>query len=105
MSVHPSLVIKNSLARSRNVLTRAERVALLKSLLEERILVFDGAMGTELYRRGVFTNRSYDELCLSHPDLVRAVHQDYAKAGAEVSDNVRSGNHQRIQQAIHRRTP
>ena len=34
----------------------------------------DGAMGTMLYARGVFINRCYDELNLSQPDLVRAVH-------------------------------
>ena len=31
------------------------------------VLVFDGAMGTEIYRHHVFTNRSFDELCLSEP--------------------------------------
>jgi methionine synthase I (cobalamin-dependent)/5,10-methylenetetrahydrofolate reductase len=44
----------------------------------------DGAMGTMLYARGVFINRCYDELNLSQPELVRAVHQEYLQAGAEV---------------------
>ncbi len=57
---------------------------MIQDLLAKGLVVFDGAMGTELYGRGVFTNRSYDELCLSLPELVRAVHQDYAAAGAEV---------------------
>ena len=57
---------------------------MIQDLLANGLVVFDGAMGTELYDRGVFTNRSYDELCLSQPELVRAVHQDYAKAGTEV---------------------
>ena len=35
-------------------------------------VVFDGAMGTMLYARGVFLNRCFDELNLSNPDLVRA---------------------------------
>ena len=52
--------------------------------LARRILVGDGAMGTELYARGVFINRCYDELCLSAPDMVRQIHEDYAKAGAEI---------------------
>ena len=46
--------------------------------------LFDGAMGTMLYSRGVFINRCYDELSLSDPDLVRAVHADYVQAGAEL---------------------
>jgi len=41
-------------------------------------------MGTMLYSRGVFINRCFDELNLSQPDLVRQIHQEYAKAGAEI---------------------
>src|SRR5579863_894641 len=44
----------------------------------------DGAMGTLLYARGVFINRCYDELNLSQPDLIRAIHHDYLQAGAEI---------------------
>ena len=48
------------------------------------MLVFDGAMGTEIYRHHVFTNRSFDELCLSDPKLIRQIHADYRDAGADV---------------------
>ena len=44
----------------------------------------DGAMGTLLYANGVFINRSYDELNLSQPDLIRNVHRDYLQAGSEI---------------------
>ncbi len=44
----------------------------------------DGAMGSMLYGRGVFINRCYDELNVSQPDLVRAVHTEYLQAGAVV---------------------
>ena len=44
----------------------------------------DGAMGTLLYAKGIFINRSYDELNLSQPELVRAVHHEYLQAGAEI---------------------
>lgn len=50
----------------------------------DRVLVADGAMGTMLYAKGVFINRCYDELNLSSPALVREVHQEYVKAGAEI---------------------
>ncbi len=46
--------------------------------------LFDGAMGTELYARGVFINRCYDELNLTDPDLILGVHEDYVRAGAEL---------------------
>ncbi len=39
-----------------------------------RVLVADGAMGTMLYGKGVFVNRSFDELNLTQPDLVAEVH-------------------------------
>jgi methionine synthase / methylenetetrahydrofolate reductase (NADH) len=61
------------------------RAGLLSRLLDpERVVVFDGAMGTMLYAKGVFINQCYDELNLKSPDLVRDVHSTYAKAGAEV---------------------
>jgi methionine synthase I (cobalamin-dependent)/5,10-methylenetetrahydrofolate reductase len=60
------------------------RETLLQRLLDpDAVLVFDGAMGTMLYARGVFINQCYDELNLRSPDLVRDVHKAYVKAGAE----------------------
>jgi len=47
-------------------------------------LLLDGAMGSLLYERGVLHTRSYDELNLSQPELIRTVHRDYRHAGAEV---------------------
>ena len=52
--------------------------------LDQRVLVCDGAMGTMLYARGVFLNRSFDELNLKQPDLVSEVHQVYLRSGADV---------------------
>jgi methionine synthase I (cobalamin-dependent)/5,10-methylenetetrahydrofolate reductase len=52
--------------------------------LDTRVLVCDGAMGTMLYARGIFLNRSFDELNLTQPDLVAEVHKEYARAGADV---------------------
>jgi methionine synthase / methylenetetrahydrofolate reductase(NADPH) len=47
-------------------------------------LLLDGAMGSLLYERGVLHTRSYDELNLSQPELIRGVHHDYVQAGAEL---------------------
>ena len=52
--------------------------------LNDRVLVCDGAMGTMLYAKGVFINRSFDALNLAQPELVSAVHQEYVRAGADV---------------------
>jgi methionine synthase I (cobalamin-dependent)/5,10-methylenetetrahydrofolate reductase len=52
--------------------------------LQQGVVVFDGAMGTEIYRHHVFTNRCFDELNLSDPKLIEKIHQSYCDAGAEV---------------------
>jgi len=65
---------------------RGGRKALnLRAMIEdERVHVFEGAMGTQLYERGVFVNVCYDELNLTRPELVEAVHCEYVEAGAEI---------------------
>jgi len=55
-----------------------------RNLLPGRVFVADGAMGTMLYAKGVFINRSYDELNLSAAAMVKHIHQEYVKAGAEI---------------------
>src|SRR6266851_4550730 len=52
--------------------------------LEDRVLVCDGAMGTMLYAKGVFINRSFDALNISQPELVGGVHDEYIRAGADI---------------------
>jgi homocysteine S-methyltransferase len=57
----------------------------MRALIDDgRVHVFDGAMGTLLYARGVFVNVCYDELNLSQPQLVQSIHAEYVKAGAEI---------------------
>ncbi len=46
-------------------------------------LIFDGAMGTMIYQRGVFLNTCYDELSLTKPALIGGIHREYVEAGAE----------------------
>ena len=47
-------------------------------------LVVDGATGTQLYERGVLYSVCYEELNLGKPELVRKIHEDYVRAGAQV---------------------
>jgi len=53
-------------------------------LSSDRPVMFDGGMGTMLYARGVFINRSYDEINLKDPELVGQIHRAYVNAGAEI---------------------
>ena len=69
------------------VITFQNRSAEFKDALRNRVLVADGAMGTALYAKGIFLNRCYDELNLSAPTMVREIHEEYVKAGAEILES------------------
>src|SRR5580698_3183361 len=76
-------------------LQRKKRVKTLPdylSLLRERVLIFDGAMGTQLMALelsvddfgGARYNGCYEALVLTRPDAIRAIHEAYLAAGADV---------------------
>src|ERR1700686_2814290 len=56
----------------------------IQAIADEHVYLFDGAMGTMLYSKGVFINKCYDELNLRSPEIVLEVHKQYVRAGAEV---------------------
>ncbi len=53
-------------------------------LLRERILILDGAMGTELIRRTGIKFEFPELLNLENPDLIKRIHEDYIAAGADI---------------------
>ncbi|MEM7393235.1 MAG: homocysteine S-methyltransferase family protein, partial [Verrucomicrobiota bacterium] len=62
----------------------------MKNILEqmkETPLVFDGAMGSVLYDRGIFINTCYDELNLTMPDLVKEIHSQYVQTDVDVIES------------------
>ncbi len=59
----------------------------MKNILEQiqdRPLIFDGAMGTMIYSQGVFINTCYEHLCITNPKLIAGIHQAYVDGGADV---------------------
>lgn len=52
--------------------------------MNETPLVFDGAMGTMIYEKGVFINACFDELNITRPDLIKSIHKEYIESGADV---------------------
>lgn len=54
------------------------------SRLDREVLVGDGAMGTELYAKGIDLAGCFDALNLDHPSLVAEVHRAYAEAGSDL---------------------
>ena len=80
-------------------MNRSERVAAFQAAMRERVLVLDGAMGTVLqqhkldeadFRGERFANHgaelkgALDVLVLTQPDLIREIHLDYFRAGADL---------------------
>jgi methionine synthase / methylenetetrahydrofolate reductase(NADPH) len=63
------------------------RVAEFRQMLTHRAVVADGAMGTMLYARGIFINRCFDELNVTMPQMVKEIHQEYVRAGAEIIES------------------
>jgi S-methylmethionine-dependent homocysteine/selenocysteine methylase len=55
-------------------------------LLQPRVIILDGAMGTEFERRGIPTPGPLwsASALLTHPDSVRQIHEEYVRAGAEI---------------------
>jgi len=72
---------------------------LLKAKLDDHVVIFDGAIGTEFYKRDFFINTSYENLCLSAPDVVTDIHRSYVKAGAEIiTSNTYGANRNKLKQ-------
>src|SRR3984893_5672140 len=70
----------------------------LEELFGGRPALFDGAMGTMLYGRGVYINKCFDELNLSQPETVRQVHDEYLQSGAMVIEtNTFGANRYRLE--------
>jgi len=87
-------------------LTRAERIAVLHQAAKERILVLDGSWGVMIQRRGLteadfradrfVAANGYDEkhqmkgnndiLCITRPDIISDLHDQYYAAGADISE-------------------
>jgi methionine synthase / methylenetetrahydrofolate reductase(NADPH) len=61
--------------------------------LRNGALVVDGAMGTQLYERGILYSVCFEDLNLSRAELVLKVHEDYLRAGAQVLETNTFGAH------------
>ncbi len=49
-----------------------------------RLVIFDGAMGTTLQKKGLKIGEVPEKLNFTHPDLISSIHGEYAEAGAEI---------------------
>ena len=82
-------------------MTRTERIAALKAAAKERVLVLDGSWGVMIQKRGLdeadyrgdrFKDRpgqlkgNNDLLCITRPDIIADLHDQYFAAGADISE-------------------
>lgn len=70
----------------------------LQHKLQREIVIFDGAMGTEIYQRNYFINTSFEQLSLTAPEVIADIHRQYAEAGADVlSTNTYNANRRKLE--------
>ena len=55
----------------------------IAGLLRKRVLILDGAMGTELHKRGLPAGVCPEAWCLANPKAVAQIHAAYREAGAD----------------------
>ena len=71
----------------------------ITQVLQQRIIVGDGAFGTQLYEKGVPLSVCYDHLNITQPEIVIQLHQEYLDVGAELLEtNTFGANRWKLQQ-------
>ncbi len=60
------------------------RLTEIEKLLKKRVLVLDGAMGTQLHIHGMKTGVSPEIWALKNHDVLKNIHQDYCLAGSDI---------------------
>lgn len=71
----------------------------LQDLLKLPYILLDGGVGSELYKRGIYINRSFEEINLSNESLVCQIHEDYISAGSDIiTTNTWGANHLKLKE-------
>ena len=58
--------------------------AKIKNLLQKKIIILDGAMGTELQKKGLPGGVCPEQWCLENPQIIHELYESYQKAGAQI---------------------
>ena len=73
---------------------------MLQNRLGKELLIFDGAMGTQLQNAGLSAGDIPEELNIDRPDLLRSIHKNYLKAGADfITTNTFGCNRLKMEEA------
>jgi 5-methyltetrahydrofolate--homocysteine methyltransferase len=92
LTSHPRAAKHEAKEKDGMTTDRAQRRARLKELLETRILVLDGAMGTAIQGHTLgpadFGGEAYEgcneQLVVTRPDVIEGIHRAYLEAGADI---------------------
>lgn len=69
-----------------------------KDRIKKGPVLFDGGIGTQIYNKGIFINKCYEELNLTNQNLITQLHQEYKNAGADViTTNTYSANRLKLE--------
>ena len=66
------------------ILGEREKVVGLKDYIKDNILIFDGAMGTMLQKKGLKLGENPEVLNLKEPSIIEEIHREYIASGANV---------------------
>jgi 5-methyltetrahydrofolate--homocysteine methyltransferase len=61
-----------------------EKFMEFREALNNGFIVFDGAMGTMIQRRGLKPGQLPETFNILHPEVIEGIHREYIKAGADV---------------------
>ncbi|MCG2712934.1 MAG: homocysteine S-methyltransferase family protein [Candidatus Omnitrophica bacterium] len=64
--------------------TKLSKLTKIDKLLKKRVLILDGAMGTQLHKHGMKTGVSPEIWALKNPEVIKRIHRDYCLAGADI---------------------
>jgi|LSQX01.1.fsa_nt_gb 5-methyltetrahydrofolate--homocysteine methyltransferase len=56
----------------------------IRKTMEERVLFFDGAMGTMVQRAGLKAGQQPEVYNMIHPEIITSIHKAYVDAGADI---------------------
>ncbi len=84
------------------MLPRATNSRPFLDALKTELVVADGAMGTQIYERGVLFSACFEELNVTRPELIAKIHEDYIAAGAQlIETNTFGANAMRLEKHGH----
>lgn len=82
--------VKNVVTMKIATLGEREKLVGLKDYIKDNILIFDGAMGTMLQKKGLKLGENPELLNITQPSIIQEIHKEYIASGANTIANLES---------------